>query len=62
MQVYTGNQALEIVKADIYPTNSIGIYETDQGWAYWYYDGHTFDFGIEENQEMALRKAKMNFK
>ena len=62
MQVFTGKQAEDMILKDKYPDNSIGVCKTKYGWAYWYWDGHTFDSGVEESEELALNKAKRNFK
>ena len=60
MNVFTGKQAEDMILKDKYPDNSIGVCKTKYGWAYWYWDGHTFDSGVEESEELALNKAKRN--
>jgi hypothetical protein len=62
MKVFTGKQAEDMILKDKYPDNSIGVCKTKYGWAYWYWDGHTFDSGVEESEELAFNKAKRNFK
>jgi hypothetical protein len=60
MNVFIGKQAEDMILKDKYPDNSIGVCRTKYGWAYWYWDGHTFDSGVEESEELALNKAKRN--
>ena len=60
MQVFTGKQAEDMILKNKYPDNSIGVCRTKYGWAYWYNDGHTFDSGVEDSEELALARAKMN--
>jgi hypothetical protein len=60
MNVFTGKQAEDMILKDKYPDNSIGVCRTKYGWAYWYFDGHTFDSGVEDSEELALARAKMN--
>ena len=62
MKVLTGKQAEEMILKDKYPDNSIGVCPSKYGWAYWYFDGHTFDSGVEDSEELALARAKMNVK
>lgn len=62
MTVYTGSAARDIIRNDKYPVNSIGVCRTTQGYAYWFWDGWTFDSGVESTEEKALRTAKKNWK
>ena len=62
MNIFTGKQAEDMILKDKYPDNSIGVCKTKYGWAYWYWDGNTFDSGVEESEELALNKAKRNWK
>lgn len=60
MHVYTGYQAKQMMESDSMPMNSIGVFQSDEGWVYWYWDEHTFDTGVCKSSELALRKAKSN--
>jgi len=62
MKVFTGKQAEDMILKDRYPIDSIGVCKTKYGYAYWFWNGHTFDSGVEETEEQALRTAKANFK
>lgn len=62
MTVYTGSAASEIIQKKKYPVNSIGVTRCSQGYAYWFWDGWTFDSGVEDTEEMALRTAKSNWR
>lgn len=60
MHVYTGPQAKKMMEEDSMPMNSIGVFKSDEGWAYWYWDEHKFDSGVSKSAELALRNAKSN--
>jgi hypothetical protein len=62
MTVYTGAQAQEMILKDKYPVGSIGIVKTKYGYAYWFWDGHTFDSGVEETETEAIATAKKNWR
>ena len=62
MTVYTKSAASEIIQKNKYPVNSIGVTRCTQGYAYWFWDGWTFDSGVEETEEQALRTAKSNWR
>ena len=62
MTVYTGSAATDIIRKDKYPVNSIGVCQTTIGYAYWFWDGFTFDSGVEPTEEKALRTAKSNWR
>jgi len=62
MTIYTGSQAQAIIRQDKYPINSIGVTRCTQGYAYWFWDGWTFDSGVESTEEKALRTAKKNWR
>ncbi len=62
MQVFTGAQAQQIILKNDYPKDSIGVCKAMGGYAYWFWDGFTFDSGVEETEEMALRTAKSNWR
>jgi hypothetical protein len=62
MTIYTGSQAQAIIRQDKYPINSIGVTQCTQGYAYWFWDGWTFDSGVESTEEKALRTAKKNWR
>ena len=62
MTVYTGSQASDIIRSEKYPVDSIGVSKCNQGYAYWFWDGWTFDSGVELTEEEALRTAKKNWR
>jgi hypothetical protein len=62
MTVYIGSQAKDMFLWEKYPIDSIGVFQTKEGYAYWFWDGYTFDSGVEETEEIALNKAKCNFR
>jgi hypothetical protein len=62
MTIYTGSQAQAIIRQGKYPINSIGVTRCTQGYAYWFWDGWTFDSGVESTEEKALRTAKKNWR
>ena len=62
MTVHLGSAASDIMKNGKYPDNSIGVCKTDQGFAYWFWDGFTFDSGVQESEQESLSMAMKNFK
>jgi len=62
MQVFTGAQAQQMIINENYPVGSIGISNTPEGWAYWYWDGFIFDSGVEQTEKMAFSTAKRNIR
>ena len=62
MTIYTGQQAYNMIQKNDYPVNSIGVTRCTQGFAYWFFDGWTFDSGVESTEEKALRTAKKNWR
>jgi len=62
MTVYTGEQAREMILKDKYPIGSIGVCKALGGYAYWFWDGHTFDSGVEETEAEAIAMAKKNWR
>lgn len=60
MNIYIGQQAKDMIDKDQIPVNSIGVCKVNQGWAYWYWDGHIFDSGVKKSEELALNTAKSN--
>ncbi len=62
MQVFTGSQAKSMMDSDKVPMNSIGVFKSEEGWVYWYWDEHIWDTGVKKSEELALRTAKLNIR
>lgn len=62
MTIYLHDQAKRLLESDAIPVNSIGVCRARYGWAYWFYDGLTFDSGVKSTEGQALRTAKMNIR
>jgi hypothetical protein len=60
MNVYEGAQASRLAKDEKVPLESIGVYESNGEWEYWYSDSFVFDCGTTETREDALRRALLN--
>ena len=61
MKIFLHEQAQDLLHRDKIPVNSIGVCKSNDGWAYWYWDGDIFDSGIKDTQAEALATAKANF-
>jgi hypothetical protein len=62
MTVYIGSQAKEIFLNDRFHINSMGIFKTNYGWAYWFWSDFIFDSGVAETEEKAFEIAKKNLR
>ena len=61
MKVFLNEQAQDLLERDRIPVNSIGVCKSNEGWAYWYWDGSIFDSGVKATEAEALATAKANF-
>ena len=61
MKVFLNEQAQDLLIKDKIPVNSIGVCKSNEGWAYWYWDGSIFDSGVKSTEAEALATAKANF-
>ena len=62
MKIFLNEQAQDLLERDRIPVNSIGVCKSNEGWAYWYWDGSIFDSGVKATEAEALATAKLNFK
>ena len=62
MKVFLNEQAQDLLERDRIPVNSIGVCKSNEGWAYWYWDGSIFDSGVKATEAEAMATAKLNFK
>ena len=60
MKIFLNEQAQDLLHRDKIPVNSIGVCKSNDGWAYWYWDGDIFDSGVKDTQAEALATAKAN--
>lgn len=60
MTVYTGSQAMEMMKSGSIPINSIGVFKSDDGWVYWYWDERIYDSDVCDSEFLALKAAQAN--
>jgi hypothetical protein len=51
-----------MMDSDKVPMNSIGVFKSEEGWVYWYWDEHIWDTGVKKSEELALRTAKLNIR
>lgn len=62
MKIFLNEQAQDLLERDRIPVNSIGVCKSNEGWAYWYWDGSIFDSGVKATEAEAMATAKANFK
>ncbi len=61
MKIFLNEQAQDLLNRDRIPVNSIGVCKSNEGWAYWYWDGSIFDSGVKATEAEAMSTAKSNF-
>jgi hypothetical protein len=61
MTVYRQETALKLLTQEKIPLNSIGFFETKEGWTYWFYNQRVFDIGVAKTEKEAFEIALKNY-